>query len=84
LGYGRARCDRFPELASTDAVRFHIASDAGALIRIQYVFEKECWPQEHGVFECHGATGKLSSGPAGEILRKQATAFIESYLRRKR
>jgi hypothetical protein len=83
LGYGRARCDRFPELASTDAVRFHIASDAGALIRIQYVFEKECWPQEHGVFECHGATGKLSSGPAGEILRKQATAFIESYLRRK-
>ena len=23
----------------------------GNLIRIQYVFEKDCWPQEHGVLE---------------------------------
>jgi hypothetical protein len=83
LGYGRSRCDHFPEAALADAVRFHVASDAGELIRIQYVFEKECWPQEHGVFECHSATGDLSNGPDGEILRKQAAAFIESYLRRK-
>jgi hypothetical protein len=83
LGYGRGRCDHFPDRAGADAVRFHVASDAGELIRIQYVFERECWPHGHGVFECHATTGKLSSGPDGEILRKQAEAFVESYLRRK-
>ena len=83
LGYGRSRCDHFPEQALTDAVRFHVAEDAGELIRIQYIFEKECWPQEHGVFECHSATGDLSSGPDALVLRKQASAFVESYLRRK-
>jgi hypothetical protein len=83
LGYGRSRCDRFPEAALTDAVRFHVAADAGELIRIQYVFEKDCWPQGHGVLECSSATGNLSSGPDDEILRKQASAFVESYLRRK-
>ena len=83
LGYSRGRCDRFPEASETNAVRFHVAADAGELIRIQYVFEKDCWPQGHGVLECAGATGKLSSGPDDEILRRQATAFVESYLRRK-
>ena len=83
LGYGRGRCDRFPDAALTDAVRFHIAGDAGELIRIQYVFEKDCWPQGRGVVECSSATGNLSSGPDNVVLRKQAVAFVESYLRRK-
>jgi hypothetical protein len=83
LGYGRGRCDRFPEAAVTDAVRFHIAGDAGELIRIQYVFEKDCWPQDRGMVECSSATGNLSSGPDNAVLRKQAAAFVESYLRRK-
>ena len=83
LGYGRGRCDRFPEAALTDAVRFHVAGDAGELIRIQYVFEKDCWPQDRGVVECSSATGNLSSGPDNAVLRKQAAAFVESYLRRK-
>jgi hypothetical protein len=83
LGYGRSRCDRFPERAPSDAVRFHVARDAGELIRIQFVFEKDCWPQGHGVFECSSASGELSSGPGDQILRQQAAAFVKSYLRRK-
>jgi hypothetical protein len=83
LGYGRSRCNRFPEEARTDAVRFHVAGDAGELIHIQYIFEKECWPQEHGVIECSGSTGNLTSGPENQILRRQAAAFVESYLRRR-
>jgi hypothetical protein len=82
LGYGRSRCDRFPDTALTDAVRFHVAGDAGELIRIQYVFERDCWPQGHGVLECSSA-GVFSGGPDNAILRKQAAAFVESYLRRK-
>jgi hypothetical protein len=83
LGYGRSRCNCFPESAVADAVRFHVAADAGELIRIQYVFEKDCWPETHGVLEYSSTTGDLASGPADEILRKQAAAFVESYRRRR-
>ena len=81
LGYGRLCCERFPKSAEADAVRFHVAKHRGKLIRIQYVFEKDCWPGEHGVFEC--SKDAVSAGPADEILRKQASAFLESYLRRR-
>lgn len=81
LGYGRACCDRFPQSSEADAVRFHIAQDAGTPIRIQYIFEKDCWPKEYGAFEC--ANAAVASGPENEILRKQAGAFLESYLRRR-
>jgi len=81
LGYGRGCCDRFPQSAAVDAVRFHVSNDRGKLVRIQYVFEKDCWPKEHGAFECVNSV--VSSGPDDEVLRKQAAAFLESYLRRR-
>jgi hypothetical protein len=81
LGYGRGCCNRFPESAEADAVRFHVSKDRGKLIRIQYVFEKDCWPKEHGILEC--ANAAVSSGPENEVLRRQAAAFLESYLRRR-
>ena|SRR5271167_3405047 len=81
VGYGRGCCDRFPPSSATDAVRFHVSKDSGKLIRIQYIFEKDCWPKEHGFLEYANAT--IRSGPADEILRKQAAAFLESYLRRR-
>lgn len=83
LGYGRGHCERFPETAPADAVRFHVAEDAGELIRIQYVFERDCWPAEHGVLEGSAAAKSLAAGPGDEILRRQAQAFLESYLRRR-
>jgi hypothetical protein len=82
-GYGASACERFPKSAEADAVRFHVAADQGELIRIQYVFEKECWPLEHGVLEYSGAAHDVSGESKSEILRKQAAAFLESYLRRK-
>lgn len=82
LGYGRGRCERFPADATSDAVRFHVGEDAGKLIRIQYIFEKDCWPGEHGTLE-YSSTSHFSSSPAGETLRRQAAAFVESYLRRR-
>ena len=45
LGYGRHGCEQFPAGSAADAVRFHVAKDAGELIHIQYVFEKDCWPR---------------------------------------
>jgi hypothetical protein len=83
LGNGRGVCEHFPAAEGTDAVRFHVAADSAQLIRIQYVFEQDCWPREHGVFEYSIAAHDLTSGPAGAILRRQASAFLESYLRRR-
>jgi hypothetical protein len=81
LGYGRGCCERFPDSSTADAVRFHVSKHTSKLIRIQYIFEKDCWPKEHGVLEW--ANAAVSSGPENEVLRRQAAAFLESYLRRR-
>ena len=74
LGYGRHSCDQFPAQSDADAIRFHVASDAGELIKIQYVFEKDCWPGEHG---------EVDFGAAPTTLLRQAEVFAQSYLRRR-
>ena len=71
----------FPKLPA-DAIRFHVTQDSGELIHIQYVFEKECWPGEHGSFD-YSVSQKLSSALVDETLCRQAQAFLESYLRRR-
>jgi hypothetical protein len=81
LGYGRHGCDQFPETSPTDAIRFHVAQDSGELINIQYVFEKDCWPAERGVFDV--SAGNKLSGIPDETLRRQAQAFLETYLKRR-
>jgi hypothetical protein len=73
LGYGQHACEQFPKTSSADCVRFHVASDHGELIDIQYVFEKDCWPVEHGD----------ASALTDETLRRQAGVFVESYLKRR-
>jgi hypothetical protein len=78
-GYGRGPCERFPEAAEADAVRFHVTRHEGSTLSIQYVFEKDCWPLRHGVMEySDGAVG----GGQDATLERQAIAFAESYLRR--
>jgi hypothetical protein len=81
-GLGRHGCEQFPRDAAADAIRFHIAKDSGRLIKIQYVFEKDCWPKESGTFDYSVARG-LSGDPPAATLRRQAECFIESYLRRR-
>lgn len=78
VGYGRGECTRFPQSGEADAVRFHVLEQQGGLLRIQFVFEKACWPLRDGVVEY--ANG-LGSG-ADPILDRQAAVFAQSYLRR--
>jgi hypothetical protein len=79
-GYARGRCDRFrPEGA--DAVRFSLAFEDDARIRVVYVLERNHAPQEHGVVEYLKSSGKMET-QLDAILLAQATAFIESHLRR--
>jgi hypothetical protein len=73
-GYARGRCDRF--LAdSADAVRFSVVAENSSALRVLYVFEKDCAPLSHGVWEYPGSAG---SG----VLERQIAAFAESYRRR--
>ena len=83
FGYGRGHCERFSPSSPSDAVRFHIAADSGDSIRIQYVREKDCWPQETGVLDCSAGTRTLAAEMDDKIIERQALAFLESYLRRR-
>ena len=83
VGYARRCCDRFPRESQSDAVRFHVAEDSGERIRLQYIFEKECWPGAHGVLDYSVNEHQLAGDNTDGILRTQAGVFLESYLRRR-
>lgn len=83
-GYARGKCGRFPNDARADAVRFHIASESDGLIRLQYTLEKGCWPVDHGNTSYSVPQHAFTAPPVDEVVHRQASAFIESYLRRAR
>lgn len=82
VGYGRHGCEQFPASAPADAIRFHVVKDAGKLIQIQFVFEKECWPGECGNLDYRVESG-FAPCKVDEMILRQAGAFVESYLRRR-
>jgi hypothetical protein len=83
VGYGRGCCGNFPDESDADAARFHITGDSGAALSVQYIFEKGWWPLRHGVMEYSSATKSFTDAPPDLILGRQASAFAESYLRRR-
>jgi hypothetical protein len=83
FGYSRGSCDCFPPDSASDATRFHVAEDDGEMIRIQYIFEKYCWPLRQGSLEYSVGRATLQNQGSEEIIERQATAFVECYLRRR-
>jgi hypothetical protein len=83
LGYARGKCPRFPKDAGADAVRFMVASEDGAVLKLQYVVEQNHAPLEHGPLEYSLEEGRFLLGHSSELLRRQAQAYVESYVRRK-
>jgi hypothetical protein len=79
-GYAKGRCERFPGGSAADAVRFSVTSDAGDLIRLIYILEKDHAPAGHGTLE-YSVTD--SPGEGGSLLEGQARAFLETYLSRR-
>jgi hypothetical protein len=73
LGYARGQCPRFPSGDGGDAVRFTIAGHQGDTVSIYYVVERDHYPFAHG-----------AGFPQDETLRRQAEAYVDSYLRRKK
>ena len=84
LGYARGNCARFPASPEIpDAVRFTIARDEGALLRLYYVIERDHHPFAHGPLEYSPASSAFDGLPDRENFARQAWAYVESYLRRK-
>ena len=84
LGYARERCSRFPANdAGADAVRFTISRDDGQLLHLHYVLERDHHPYAHGSLEYQRGSARLVRAPQNEIVRRQAEAYITSYLRQK-
>ena len=80
LGYARESCTRFPIGDGPDAVRFAVARDDGSSVKLYYVLERDHHPFAHGQIDD-------SDGPAvhaAPLLARQATAYIQTYLRRKK
>ena len=83
LGYARGKCSRFPNEAGPDALRFMVAGEQDGAVRLFYVVEKDHAPVEHGPMEYSLEQGRFVEGPSNDLLRRQAQAYIESYLRRR-
>ncbi|HEY7333833.1 MAG TPA: hypothetical protein VH639_03040 [Bryobacteraceae bacterium] len=81
-GYAGGICERFPADGPADAVRFSLASEDRAHLRIVYAIEKEHAPIEFGEFEFSTSTNALVLAPANPVLAAQAEAFARSYLAR--
>ena len=84
MGYARRTCPRFPAGDGPDAVRFTVSSHEGDILRIYYVVERDHHPFAHGSLACSMASGQWTSAPVDDTLQRQAQAYVESYLRRKK
>jgi hypothetical protein len=80
LGYARGHCDRFPDNAGPDAVRFTVSRDNGSSLLLYYVIERDHHPFAHGPLEC--PLPQRTVAAAGPLAR-QAEAYAGSYFRRK-
>jgi hypothetical protein len=84
LGYARHSCSRFPAGDGPDAVRFTISSHEGDILSIYYVVERDHHPFAHGAMACSVSTGQWNHPAVDPTLLRQAQAYAESYLRRKK
>jgi hypothetical protein len=81
LGYAHGQCPRFPEGNGPDAVRFTIAQDNAEGVRLYYVMERDHHPFAHGPLDYQVDSGFGRTGES--LLERQASAYLESYRRRK-
>jgi hypothetical protein len=82
-GYARGRCEHFPDDSAGDAVRFSISDDMGGRLQMVYVIEKNHVPVEYGPLEYEIEESVFVERQMSAALSTQASAFVQSYLRRR-
>jgi hypothetical protein len=83
LGYARGQCARFPGANGPDAVRFAVTGDDGSRVRIHYAAERDHHPFAHGALDYLTGEERFAAAPRGELLPRQAEAYVRLYLRRR-
>jgi hypothetical protein len=90
LGYARGRCGHFPQNDSAaDAIRFAVYRESSTGIELYYVLERNHHPFSHGKLRYSLSPNAVLEerpfleGTAENVLR-QAEAYVESYLRRRK
>jgi hypothetical protein len=61
-----------------------VAADTESVLRLEYVVERNHAPLEHSSLECSLKQERWVVGHSNDVLRRQAQAYLESYLLRKR
>lgn len=82
-GYARNGCGQFPADATADALRFSLVSDRDGVLIVQYIFERDYSPVDHGRIEFVERSAEWSSPLEDPIAWVQAKAFVESYRKRR-
>ena len=83
MGYARGKCPHFPEIHTSDAVRFLITSDRDDTIQVAYSMERDHYPETHGTLAYSRAQSVFTGHAANASLEQQARAYVMSYLRRR-
>ena len=84
LGYARGECARFPAGDGPDAVDSQFPATKTPSSASYYVVERDHHPFAHGRLEYSLAAAAFVTPPEAATLARQAQAYVESYLRRKK
>jgi hypothetical protein len=83
MGYARGKCARFPQAPGPDAVRFTIARDSDQRILVSFAVERDHRPHSQGSLEFSRTAGTFGAAGPDPLIKKQAGAYVASYLRRR-
>lgn len=84
LGHAGEACGRMPAERHADSVRFAVAGDTGDEILLDYVYEREHLPIQHGRLKYHCAAHRWTAQHEDACLQRQAECYLGIYLERRR
>jgi hypothetical protein len=79
---GNACCSRLPKDRDADSVRFHVASDQGSALIVDFCTERDHRPREHGVLQFDATSGTFVEASSHAAVLRLAQAFLQSYMQR--
>jgi hypothetical protein len=85
LGYSlhyERKCSRCPESRDWDAIRVGVVGEDGALIRLDYVCERDFAPVEHGVLTYDRAASSWTSRHSDARVQLKAEAYLRIWMER--
>jgi hypothetical protein len=81
LQYDR-KCTRCPESRDWDAIRVGVVGEDGAIVRLDYVCERDFAPIEHGVLTYDRAVSSWTSTHADARVQLKAEAYLRVWMER--